>query len=93
MTMPLLEKIDGWLEQALYYAAAILLIIIAGTVFYAVTLRYVFNDDRQNFIATAPQNGKSFCKHCKTRKKPCHLIEWESDEHHGTYFRHRRRQR
>lgn len=42
--MQLLEKLDIWLEKALYYAAAAMLIIIACTVFYAVTLRYAFNE-------------------------------------------------
>ena len=42
--MPLLEKLDVLLEKALYFAAAIMLIIIACAVFYAVTLRYVFNE-------------------------------------------------
>ena len=42
--MPLLERLDNRLEQALFYIAAILLILVSITVFYAVTLRYVFNE-------------------------------------------------
>jgi TRAP-type C4-dicarboxylate transport system permease small subunit len=41
---PLLERLDVWLEKTLFYAAAFMLIIIAVSVFYAVTLRYVFNE-------------------------------------------------
>lgn len=42
--LPLLERLDNWFEQALYYIAALMLILIAVAVFYAVTLRYVFNE-------------------------------------------------
>lgn len=42
--MPILEKLDHWFENALYYSTAGLLLIISCTVFYAVTLRYVFNE-------------------------------------------------
>jgi len=41
---PLLERLDHWLEQALFYIAAILLLLTSITVFYAVMLRYVFNE-------------------------------------------------
>lgn len=39
-----LKRLDDALEMALYYVSGILLIIIATAVFYAVTLRYVFNE-------------------------------------------------
>ena len=39
-----LKRLDDLLEKALYYASGILLIIIATAVFYAVTMRYVFNE-------------------------------------------------
>lgn len=40
----LMRRADALLEKALYYVSALLLLIIAGTVFYAVLLRYVFNE-------------------------------------------------
>ncbi len=40
----LLRRADKMLEMALYYISALLLLIISGTVFYAVLLRYVFNE-------------------------------------------------
>ncbi len=39
----LLDRADKWLEQGLYYGGAILLIVLASTVFYSVVMRYVFN--------------------------------------------------
>jgi TRAP-type C4-dicarboxylate transport system permease small subunit len=39
-----LETLDRLLERALFYLSAALLLIIAGMVIYAVTLRYVFNE-------------------------------------------------
>ena len=39
-----LKRLDDLLEKALYYASGILLIIIATAVFYAVMMRYVFNE-------------------------------------------------
>lgn len=39
-----LKRLDDLLEKALYYISGILLIIIASAVFYAVTMRYVFNE-------------------------------------------------
>ncbi len=39
----LLDRVDKWLEHGLYYGAAILLIVLASTVFYSVVMRYVFN--------------------------------------------------
>lgn len=41
---PLLERLDRWLEQSLFYVAAVLLLITSVAVFYAVMLRYVFNE-------------------------------------------------
>lgn len=43
-TRTLLARLDHWLEQALFYIAALMLLTIACAVFYAVTLRYVFNE-------------------------------------------------
>ncbi|MFY0691741.1 MAG: TRAP transporter small permease [Paracoccaceae bacterium] len=40
----LLKRLDHWLEMALYYASGILLMIITAAVFYAVTMRYAFNE-------------------------------------------------
>jgi TRAP-type transport system small permease protein len=40
----LLKRADDILEKTLYYLAAALLMTIAGTVIYAVMLRYVFNN-------------------------------------------------
>lgn len=40
----MLEKLDAFFEKLLYYLSGVLLIIIACAVFYAVTLRYVFNE-------------------------------------------------
>lgn len=39
-----LRRADEFLEKALYYLSALLMLIIACTVFYAVVLRYVFNE-------------------------------------------------
>lgn len=39
-----LSRLDRFLEQALFYLSALLLLVIACAVFYAVTLRYVFNE-------------------------------------------------
>lgn len=39
-----LLRLDGLIEKALYYASGILLMTIASSVFYAVTMRYVFNE-------------------------------------------------
>ncbi len=38
-----LSRLDQFFEKALFYLAALLLLTIACAVFYAVTLRYVFN--------------------------------------------------
>jgi TRAP-type C4-dicarboxylate transport system permease small subunit len=38
-----LSRLDRFLEKALFYVAALLLLTIACAVFYAVTLRYAFN--------------------------------------------------
>jgi TRAP-type C4-dicarboxylate transport system permease small subunit len=43
-TRSVLERLDHLLERALFYLAALLLLTIACAVFYAVTLRYVFNE-------------------------------------------------
>ena len=40
----LLQKADRAIEMTLYYASGILLITIASAVFYAVLMRYVFNE-------------------------------------------------
>lgn len=40
----LLERLDSMIDRALYLASGLLLMVIACTVFYAVTLRYVFNE-------------------------------------------------
>lgn len=40
----LLKLLDDWLEKALFYLSGILLMVIATAVFYAVTMRYVFNE-------------------------------------------------
>ena len=42
--MKTLRILDEWLDRALFYAAGALLMVIAGAVFYSVTLRYVFNE-------------------------------------------------
>lgn len=39
-----LRRLDRWFEIALYYLAGLLLVTIAGIVFYAVVMRYVFNE-------------------------------------------------
>ena len=39
-----LERLDHWFDRLLYLISGLLLIVIACTVFYAVTLRYVFNE-------------------------------------------------
>lgn len=40
----LLARLDAWLEKGLFYLSALLLLMISCTVFYAVLLRYVFNE-------------------------------------------------
>lgn len=42
--MKTLQLLDAWLEKGLFYLSGILLMVIAGAVFYAVTARYVFNE-------------------------------------------------
>ena len=42
--MRLLQAVDGFVETTLHYLSGILLIIIASAVFYAVTMRYAFNE-------------------------------------------------
>ncbi len=42
--MKRLQAVDDYVETALYYLSGILLIIIAVAVFYAVTMRYAFNE-------------------------------------------------
>lgn len=42
--MKVLRRLDDWLESALFYLSGILLMVIAGAVFYAVTMRYAFNE-------------------------------------------------
>jgi len=44
MVVERLRRLDRWIETALYYFAGLLLVIIAGIVFYSVVMRYVFND-------------------------------------------------
>lgn len=39
-----LRRADELLEKALYYTSALLMVMVACTVFYAVVLRYVFNE-------------------------------------------------
>jgi len=39
-----LKLLDDWLEKALFYLSGILLMVIAAAVFYAVTMRYAFNE-------------------------------------------------
>ena len=39
-----LRRLDKWIEVALYYLAGLLLVVIAGIVFYSVVMRYVFNE-------------------------------------------------
>ena len=39
-----LRRLDKWIEIALYYLAGLLLVVIAGIVFYSVVMRYVFNE-------------------------------------------------
>ncbi len=40
----LLQKLDSFIETTLYYASGLLLLIIATAVFYAVLMRYAFNE-------------------------------------------------
>jgi TRAP-type C4-dicarboxylate transport system permease small subunit len=40
----LLRKLDDFIEKTLYYASGLLLITIATAVFYAVLMRYAFNE-------------------------------------------------
>lgn len=42
--MKRLQALDAFVETTLHYLAGILLIIIASAVFYAVTMRYAFNE-------------------------------------------------
>ncbi len=42
--MNALKRFDERLDKALFYLSGILLMVIAGAVFYAVTMRYVFNE-------------------------------------------------
>lgn len=42
--MKTLRLLDEWLEKALFYISGLLLIVIAVSVFYAVTMRYAFNE-------------------------------------------------
>ena len=42
--MKTLQQIDDWLEKALFYLSGGLLMVIAVAVFYAVTMRYAFNE-------------------------------------------------
>lgn len=42
-TRTLLDRADRWLDLGLYYASAMLLIVLASAVFYTVVMRYVFN--------------------------------------------------
>ena len=42
--MKTLRLLDDWLEKALFYLSGILLLVIACAVFYAVTMRYAFNE-------------------------------------------------
>ncbi len=42
--MKRLQTVDAFVETALHYLSGILLMIIASAVFYAVTMRYVFNE-------------------------------------------------
>ncbi len=39
-----LQKLDSFIEKTLYYASGLLLMIIATAVFYAVLMRYAFNE-------------------------------------------------
>ncbi|MBO6757165.1 MAG: TRAP transporter small permease [Roseibium sp.] len=39
-----LRRLDKWIETALFYLAGLLLVIIAGIVFYSVVMRYAFNE-------------------------------------------------
>ena len=39
-----LRRLDKWFEIALYYLAGMLLVVIAGMVFYSVVMRYAFNE-------------------------------------------------
>jgi TRAP-type transport system small permease protein len=43
INVTLLHRFDGFLEKSLYYLSGGLLITIACSVFYSVTMRYVFN--------------------------------------------------
>ncbi len=42
--MKRLLLLDEWLEKALFYLSGLLLMVIATAVFYAVTMRYAFNE-------------------------------------------------
>ena len=42
--MKTLQQLDEWLEKALFYISGLLLMVIAVSVFYAVTMRYAFNE-------------------------------------------------
>jgi TRAP-type C4-dicarboxylate transport system permease small subunit len=39
-----LQLLDEWFERALFYLSGLLLMVIALAVFYAVTMRYAFNE-------------------------------------------------
>ena len=43
-TKSILHRLDSLFETILFYASGLLLLTIAGSVFYAVTARYVFNE-------------------------------------------------
>ena len=42
--MKTLQLLDEWFERALFYLSGLLLMVIALAVFYAVTMRYAFNE-------------------------------------------------
>ena len=42
--MKTLQLLDEWFEKALFYLSGLLLMVIAVAVFYAVTMRYAFNE-------------------------------------------------
>lgn len=42
--MKTLQLLDDWFEKALFYLSGLLLMVIAVAVFYAVTMRYAFNE-------------------------------------------------
>ena len=42
--MKTLRLLDDWIEKALLYLSGILLMVIAGAVFYSFALRYGFNE-------------------------------------------------